>query len=129
LFCGLISIVETFLASYSQSVIDVVYCQHLIVTSPGWEHSGLPISLCIMYPLLSKWSSLLVNHLKFIHKVNDHKMHTKCNFTLSLFWNRVQCWNEVPLMQSYWSIDQNNSTLEVPYDEQSNQNRFQLCCS
>jgi hypothetical protein len=56
-----ISIVETFLASYSQSVIDVVYCQHLIVTSPGWEHS--------------------------------------------------------------------NSTLEVPYDEQSNQNRFQLCCS
>jgi hypothetical protein len=49
-----ISIVETFLASYSQSVIDVVYCQYLIVTSPGWEHSGLPISLCIMYPLLSK---------------------------------------------------------------------------
>jgi hypothetical protein len=36
------------------AVIDVVYCQHLIVTSPGWEHSGLPISLCIMYPLLSK---------------------------------------------------------------------------
>jgi len=38
-----ISIVETFLARYSQSVIDV-YCQHLIVTSPGWGHSGLPIS-------------------------------------------------------------------------------------
>jgi hypothetical protein len=61
----------------------------LIVTSPGWGHSGLPISLCSMYPLLSKWSSLLVNHLKFIHKVNDHKMHAKCNFTLSLFWKYV----------------------------------------